>query len=83
VDHMHDPSYQCHPEYPYLPAAVPLTYTLTMKACLSERPEDRPSFSSILVLLEDLLQEVAQGYYINSMGQRQVRLWARCMLQRG
>jgi hypothetical protein len=62
-----------HPEYPALPATVPLTYTLTMKACLSETPADRPTFSNILVLLEDLVNEVAQGSYVNSNGSVQVR----------
>lgn len=66
-------SFQQHPDFPYLPASVPLTFTLTMKACLSERPEDRPSFGHITVLLQDLLHEVAQGSFINSLGKPEVR----------
>lgn len=67
-------SFQQHPDFPYLPASVPLTYTLTMKACLSERPDDRPSFAHLTVLLEDLLHEVAHGSYINSLGKMEVRI---------
>lgn len=66
--------YERHPVYPALPTSVPLTYTLTMTACLSDRPKDRPSFSHILVILEDLVQEVASGTYINSDGNPQVRV---------
>jgi hypothetical protein len=65
-------SFQQHPDFPYLPASVPLTYTLTMKACLSENPDDRPSFGHLTVLLQDLLHEVAQGSYINSLGHPEV-----------
>eukprot|EP00892_Ulva_mutabilis_P009187 jgi/Ulvmu1/6640/UM003_0278.1 len=64
-------TYARHPGYPHLPASVPLTYTLTMTACLSERPKDRPTFSHILVILEDLVQEVSRGAYINSDGNPQ------------
>lgn len=68
----HDMHYERHPAYPSLPTSVPLTYTLTMTACLSERPKDRPTFSHLLVILEDLVQEVARGSYINSDGTPQV-----------
>eukprot|EP00892_Ulva_mutabilis_P010030 jgi/Ulvmu1/739/UM010_0112.1 len=57
-----------HPDFPRVPASVPLTYTLTMVACLSERPEDRPSFSQALDVLADVVAEVRQGSYINSDG---------------
>lgn len=69
----HAVRYERHPSYPRLPTSVPLTYTLTMTACLSERPKDRPTFSHLLVILEDLVQEVAGGTYINSDGNPQVR----------
>jgi hypothetical protein len=59
-------------EYPRLPASVPLSYTLTMAACLSERPSDRPSFSHLLVLLHDMAIDAATGQYINSVGVLQV-----------
>lgn len=57
-----------HPDFPRVPASVPLTYTLTMVACLSERPEDRPSFTQAIDVLADVVGEVRQGSYINSDG---------------
>ena len=57
-----------HPDFPRVPASVPLTYTLTMLACLSERPEDRPTFTHVLTVLLDVVAEVAQGTFINSDG---------------
>lgn len=60
------------PEFPHLPASVPLTFTLTMTACLSEAPADRPTFAQIGTIFGDLCSEVARGYYINSAGMLQV-----------
>lgn len=60
-------------EFPHLPASVPLTFTLTMTACLSERPSDRPTFAQICTIFGDLCSEVARGYYINSAGMLQAR----------
>ena len=65
--------YRQHPSFPRLPASVPLTYTLTTKACLSEQPADRPSFEQLLAILDDLQAEVATGTYLNSRGNVQVR----------
>jgi serine/threonine protein kinase len=65
--------FERHPGFPHLPASVPLTYTLTMQACLSARPEERPSFAQVLVLLRDVAAEVATGGYINSLGRMQAR----------
>lgn len=62
-----------HPAFPYLPASVPLTFTLTMKACLSENPDERPTFGQILTIFDDLVFEVASGSYLNSLGQMMVR----------
>ena len=59
--------------FPNLPASVPLTYTLTMKACLSERPEERPRFKQVSTLLSDAALEVANGEYVNSDGAATVR----------
>ena len=39
--------------YPDMPSAVPLLYVLTMKACLSDVPHERPSFEDILTLLTE------------------------------
>lgn len=60
------------PEFPHLPASVPLTFTLAMAACLSERPADRPTFAQLGTIFSDLCSEVARGYYINSAGMLQV-----------
>jgi hypothetical protein len=62
-----------HPLFPNLPSSVPLTYTLTMEACLSSAPEERPSFQQLLTLLADVQYEVALGKYINTVGRVQVR----------
>ena len=62
-----------HPAFPTLPITVPLTFTLTMKACLSETPSERPTFGQIATIFEDLLFEVDTGTYISSSGQVMVR----------
>lgn len=67
------PSLKRNPQFPNLPTTVPLTYTLTMQACLSERRSERPSFAQITTILADLSTEVARGNYINSLGHIQVR----------
>jgi hypothetical protein len=58
---------------------VPLTYTLMMVACLSEKPGDRPNFDQIVTVLQDIKDEVSSGCYLNSEGTPQVR---RDMLSR-
>jgi hypothetical protein len=70
--------YIAHPSFPKLPASVPLTYTLTMVACLSAKPEDRPSFAQVLTVLSDVEAEVARGQYINSVGVTQVFISLKC-----
>jgi hypothetical protein len=62
-----------HPLFPHLPADAPLTYTLTMQACLCEMPCDRPSFSDVVTLLQTMQNEVSSGQYLNSEGILQVR----------
>ena len=54
-------------------AGVPLTYTLTMKACLSHKYTERPSFAQVLQLLHDVQGEVAAGRYMDGTGRVQVR----------
>ena len=61
-----------HDSFPDLPASVPLTFTLTMKACLCEQPSERPSFGQIISLFDDVLTEVNEGHYLNSGGRIQV-----------
>jgi hypothetical protein len=59
--------------FPDVPARVPMTYTLAMKACLSTTPADRPSFQQVQTLLRDVQAEVAKGSYVDSDGAPQVR----------
>lgn len=61
-----------HAGFPDLPRAAPLTFTLTMYACLSRAPEERPTFEQILTLFNDLGEELSSGKYINSLGQPEV-----------
>jgi hypothetical protein len=65
-----------HPDFPNLPASVPLTYVLSMKACLGGEPRERPSFTELATLLEDCSTEVLSGEYINSEG----NVWVRARL---
>lgn len=58
--------------FPALPASVPLTFALTMEACLSPTPEERPAFAQVLTLLADVQAEVALGEYVNAVGRVQV-----------
>lgn len=67
------PTLAHHPAFPDLPASVPLTYTLSMHACLSERPTERPSFAQVATLLRDVVVEVSDGCYVNSHARVQVR----------
>jgi hypothetical protein len=62
-----------HPAWPDLPASAPLTYTLTMQACLSPQPEERPDFVAVLTLLADVCAEVNTGTYVDSNGRDKVR----------
>jgi hypothetical protein len=61
-----------HSSFPSMPESVPLAYTLTVAACLSETPRDRPTFEELLVLLSDMEREVAEGQYVNSAAVNQV-----------
>lgn len=65
--------YDVHPDYPVLRPAVPLTYSLTMKACLRQHAMERPTFDQILELLRDVVKEVARGRYLDGDGRLQVR----------
>eukprot|EP00892_Ulva_mutabilis_P012771 jgi/Ulvmu1/9867/UM057_0021.1 len=63
--------YLMHPAFPELPEGAPLTFTLTMHACLSPAPTDRPTFDQVQTLFNDLEDEIQSGKYINSQGQPQ------------
>lgn len=64
--------FEQHPDFPALPASVPLAYSLAMKACLDPQPLERPTCADLLRLLADLTAEVAEGSYVNSKGLLQV-----------
>ena len=51
---------------------LPLTFTLTMKACLSRAAEDVPTFEQLLTLVDDMLDEVQQEEYVDSDGHLRV-----------
>jgi hypothetical protein len=63
-----------HPDYPTLRENVPLTYALTMKACLRQHAMERPTFDQILELLQDVCSEVDRGKYLDGDGRVRVRL---------
>ena len=52
---------------------MPLTYTLTIKACLSADASERPTYAQLEELLADMRAEVHSGHYISSKGQVTVR----------
>jgi hypothetical protein len=64
---------EIHPKFPRLHALVPLTYALTMQACLADDPDARPTFGEVLTLLEGVAVDVAAGSYVDSRGHQQVR----------
>eukprot|EP00892_Ulva_mutabilis_P000885 jgi/Ulvmu1/10798/UM069_0033.1 len=59
---------ELNPAFPTVPASVPLTFALTMQACLAPAPTDRPAFEQVLTLLRDCEAEVAVGEYVNAAG---------------
>ena len=74
-----DVDFVMHAGFPDLPREVPLTFTLTMYACLSRVPDERPTFEQILTLFDDLGKELSSGKYINSLGEPEVRALLACM----
>ena len=73
------PDYTRHPDFPSLPTTAPLTYALAMRACLSEVPSERPSFTTLVELLSNASDEIASGSYVGCDG----LLTVRPMLQSG
>lgn len=65
--------YDVNPDYPNLAQFVPLTFALTMHACLREHHRERPTFEQIIELLDDVHREVASGEYIDVSGAKRVR----------
>lgn len=66
-------SVKLNPRFPRLPSVTPLTFTLTMKACLSDTASERPTASQLRTLIADMRHEVAQGSYICTEGCARVR----------
>lgn len=64
--------FRWNPDFPTLSRAAPLTYTLTMKACLSAEAAERPTFAQVRTLLQDMQRELSRGRYIDSDGLVQV-----------
>ena len=64
--------YDVHPEYPTLRDNIPLTYALTMKACLRQHAMERPTFDQILELIHDVSAEVSRGKYLDGDGRARV-----------
>lgn len=64
--------FEVHPDFPFMPASVPLMYTVAMASCLSHSPQERPSFTQLLSWLRDLEEEVATGTFVDSSGATQV-----------
>jgi hypothetical protein len=67
-----------HPVFPNLPDTSPLTYSLTTAACLHSDPLERPTFSQVLAVLNDLVAEVASGTYLSAAAIVQVCFVSLC-----
>lgn len=67
-------AYTHNPKFPNLPEDTPLTVVLTMAACLSDDPAERPTFVEVSQILTDVRSEVRSGAYIDSHAQPQVPL---------
>ena len=52
---------------------MPLTYALTLHACLRDHHRERPTFAQVIALLEGVMQEVATGEYVDLAGEQRVR----------
>jgi hypothetical protein len=63
-----------HPAFPRLPSSVPLAYTLTMTYCLAHAPAVRPTFAQIETLFSEMVAEVKEGHYVDSVGKLQVSI---------
>eukprot|EP00892_Ulva_mutabilis_P002023 jgi/Ulvmu1/11821/UM080_0032.1 len=60
--------FRLHSQFPQLPWSTPLTYMLTMRACLNADPAERPKFEQIQGLLRDLGEEIGSGSYTDTIG---------------
>lgn len=74
TDDTHFGEYDINPSYPNLAPYVPLTYALTLHACLRDHHRERPTFAQVIALLEGVQQEVASGEYVDLSGAKRVRL---------
>lgn len=65
--------FEVHPDFPFMPSSVPLCFTVGMASCLSQQPQERPTFTQVLAWLRKLTDEVAAGQFVDSRGLVQVR----------
>jgi hypothetical protein len=72
TDETHFGEYDINPSYPNLAPYVPLTYALTLHACLRDHHRERPTFAQVIALLEGVQQEVASGEYVDLSGAKRV-----------
>ena len=56
--------YTPHPDFPELPRAAPLTFTLTMHACLSHNPSERPTFRQVRSAADTMPLRPAAGLWL-------------------
>lgn len=60
--------YVINPEFPRLPFSVPLTYTLTMVACLCSNPDERPTFAQVSFRHQGSSRSCCLCQHMNSAG---------------
>jgi serine/threonine protein kinase len=71
--------YDINPGYPNLDPVTPLTYALTLHACLRDHHRERPTFEQVISLLEDVQREVASGQYDDLNGGVRVSAFISCI----
>ena len=70
--------YDINPSYPNLDSVTPLTYALTLHACLRDHYRERPTFEQVIDLLEGVQREVMFGEYTDLGGGLRVRIDQPC-----
>jgi hypothetical protein len=54
-------------------ALLPLILTLTLQACDSATPRDGPTLHQVVSLIDDAVDELQSGTFMDCAGQQQVR----------